>query len=58
MFGCEDRGDMTYIFFLKVVKYFKSGETCLVMSKMYFYSSVICKQRMIIIIIKIKLQKL
>ena len=56
-FGCEDRGDLTYIFFSKVVKYFKSGETCLVMSRMYSYSSVICKPRMIIII-KIKLQKL
>ena len=57
-FGCEDRRDLTHIFFLKVVKKFKSGETCLVMSKMYFYSSAFCKQRMIIIIIKIKLQKL
>ena len=42
------RGDLTYIFFSKVVKYFKSGETCLVMSRMHiFYSSVICKQRLI-----------
>ena len=47
-FGCEDRGDLTYFFFSKVVKYFKSGETCLVMSRMHiFYSSVICKQRLI-----------
>ena len=42
------RGDLTYIFFSKVVKYFKSGETCLVMSRIHiFYSSVICKQRLI-----------
>ena len=36
-FGCEDRGDLTYIFFSKVVKCFKSGATRLVTSKMYIF---------------------